>query len=193
MNTDNSPRRSGRLQLVLVALIFAVPLIAASWLYFSDSDVRPIGRTNNGTLLDPIVNMADELGDTALLARAENRWMLVYLPSGECAADCEDALYKQRQMRLMLGNDMSRVVRVLLHGPEAPDTLPDEQDDGGLVAVYDSAARQLLSNLHPQGRSADGFFLVDPLGNLVMFFPADITPRELVDDVEHLLKLSHIG
>jgi hypothetical protein len=94
----------------------------------------------------------------------------------------------------MLGNDMSRVVRVLLHGADAPDTLLVlEQEYAGLIALQDSASRQLLMDVHPRGTSADGYYLVDPLGNLVMYFPLDIEPRDLVDDIEHLLKLSRIG
>jgi hypothetical protein len=38
-----------------------------------------------------------------------------------------------------------------------------------------------------------GIYLIDPLANLVMYFPPDLGPRELVDDVKHLLRLSRIG
>lgn len=193
MNNETSRRGNSHLQLILIALIFTVPLIAASWMYFSDNAVRPVGMTNNGVLLDPIVNLPEELGNSPLLTAAENRWMLVYLLSGDCAETCQDSLYKLRQMRLMLGNDMSRVVRVWLHGSQAPDTLRLEQDHPGLVAVHDAAARQLLADVHPRGMSSVGFYLLDPLGNLIMYFPEDVAPRELVDDLERLLKLSHIG
>ncbi|MGB5353023.1 MAG: hypothetical protein WBN32_05365 [Woeseia sp.] len=193
MNSSDPNRRGSRLQLILIALIFVVPMIAASWMYYSDSGVRPVGRTNNGILLTPILNVPDELGDTSFLRDAGNRWVLVYLTSGSCGQDCKDALYKLRQSRLMLGNDMSRVVRVLLHGPEAPDRLFLEQEHAGLIAVFDPAARQLFNDVHPRNTNAEGFYLVDPLGNLIMYFPADISPRALVDDVEHLLKLSRIG
>jgi cytochrome oxidase Cu insertion factor (SCO1/SenC/PrrC family) len=198
MNTDKHTEnrgkgRSSRLQLILVALIFVVPMVAASWMYFADSAVRPASRTNHGVLLDPIVNLPDELGTSPLIAAAENRWTLIYLQSGDCEQACRDALYKQRQVRLMLGNDMSRVLRILLHGPSAPDTLFLSQEHAGLLALQDGAARQLLLDVHPRGSSADGFYLTDPLGNLVMYFPLDIKPRDLVDDIEHLLKLSRIG
>lgn len=193
MNNDPSKRRSSRLQLILIALVFAVPLIAASWMYFSGETLRPAGQTNHGTLLNPIVNLADEHGDTPLLAAAANRWVLAYRQSGACGEVCEDALYKLRQMRLMLGNDMDRVVRVLLHGTEVPDRLFLEQEHAGLITVQDPALRQLLLDVHPRGESADGYYLVDPLGNLIMYFSIDIEPRDLVDDLEHLLKLSRIG
>jgi hypothetical protein len=31
------------------------------------------------------------------------------------------------------------------------------------------------------------------LGNLMMAYPADVTPKGLLKDLERLLKLSHIG
>ena len=188
-----APKKSGRGPLILIALIFAVPLAAATWLYYAGSSVRPEGRTNHGYLLAPVVNLPDELGGSALIEALENYWGLVYVSDGSCDEPCRDALYMQRQTRLMLGNDMTRVVRVLLHGPEAPDTLFLDQEQAGLKALRDPAAQQLLDRARPDGSSPGGFYLVDPLGNLVMYFPADIEPRDLVEDLEHLLDLSRIG
>lgn len=193
MNTDSSPGRGGRLQLILIVLIFAIPLVAATWLYFADSALRPAGTTNHGTLFSPVINLREELPDSPLLAQAGSRWVLLYQQSGNCDDACRDALYKQRQARLMLGNDMSRVTRILLHGPQAPDTLFLDEEYPGLIALNDSSARQLLIDVHPRGIPADGYYLIDPLGNLVMFFPPDVAPRDLVDDLERLLKLSRIG
>jgi hypothetical protein len=34
---------------------------------------------------------------------------------------------------------------------------------------------------------------VDPLGNLVMYFPPDLDLRDMVEDIQHLLDLSRIG
>lgn len=192
--TDPKPRQgSGRTQLILVALIFVVPLVAAVWLYYSDSAPRPDGRSNHGELLTPVINLRDELGDTALLQAADHQWALVYAQSGPCAEDCRQALHRMRQSRLMLGNDMSRVVRVLLHGSVAPDTLFLEEEHAGLVALQDPTASQALNDSRPRNLSAGGLYLIDPLGNLVMYFPEDIPPRQLVDDIEHLLELSRIG
>jgi hypothetical protein len=35
--------------------------------------------------------------------------------------------------------------------------------------------------------------LIDPLGNLVMYFQPDLDPSQMVDDIKRLLKLSRIG
>ncbi|MDZ7645307.1 MAG: hypothetical protein U5K76_14560 [Woeseiaceae bacterium] len=93
----------------------------------------------------------------------------------------------------MLGNDMNRLERVLLHGREAPATLFADQADEGLITLNDRAGSQLLASLRPRDAAPGGYFLIDPLGNVVMYFPPDIRPRDLVDDLEHLLELSRIG
>ena len=191
---DNErPKGPARLQLVLIALIFALPLVAALWMYYGDSAPRPAGRTNHGLLLSPPASLADELGASPLTAAIRDHWAMLYVQRGACDEACRDALYKLRQTRLMLGNDMQRVRRVLMHGPEAPDTLFLETEHAGLIALDEPAARQLFADLLPGAAGPGGIWLVDPLGNVVMYFPADILPRDLVEDVEHLLDLSRIG
>lgn len=192
--TDNSGKKTGgRLQLVLVALVFTVPLVVAVWLYYGNETLRPAGTTNHGTLILPPINLAGEIGESPLTEAARDRWAVVYVSAADCDEACRAALFKQRQTRLMLGNDMSRVVRVLLHGDEAPDTLFLDREHAGLVALSDPAARRLLLDARPRVQSEGGFYLLDPLGNLVMYFPVDILPRDLVEDLEHLLDLSRIG
>jgi hypothetical protein len=102
-------------------------------------------------------------------------------------------LYTLRQSRLMLGNDMRRLVRVFLRGELAPDRVFIEGRHPGLQVIVDPGFGDLLAARRPQRLPAGGFFLVDPLGNLVMYFPPDIDPGDMVDDIQHLLDLSRIG
>ena len=192
--TDPGDRKpGGRLQILLVALVFTVPLLVAIWLYYGNEDLRPVGRTNHGILIQPPLSLPGEIGESPLTAATRDRWAMVYVSDAACEAPCRDALFKQRQTRLMLGNDMSRVVRVLLHADEPPDTLLLDQEHAGLVALDDPDARRLLLDARPRELAPGGFYLLDPLGNAVMYFPVDILPRDLVEDLEHLLDLSRIG
>jgi hypothetical protein len=102
-------------------------------------------------------------------------------------------VHAQRQLRLMLGNDMSRVTRVFLQGNSTADRVLFDEDDGGLEVLHNNElARDLWSAL-PDGTPPGGLFLIDPLGNLVMYFQSTLDPRDMVDDIKHLLKLSRIG
>ena len=185
-------RTSGWLQIVLIALLFGVPLVLAAWLYYGGS-FRPAGRTNHGALLEPVQNLEEEIPTSPAIQLSDGHWLLVYANDRECGAECRDALYTLRQSRLMLGNDAQRLTRVFLHGELAPDTVFIEEQHPGLQVVEDPEFTDLLRTSRPRQLPAGGFFLVDPLGNLVMYFPPDIDPGDMVDDIEHLLDLSRIG
>lgn len=193
MSGSSGRPSAGPLQLVLLALLFVLPLIIATWLYYGGRALQPGGQTNHGVILEPIVNLRDALPNSRANALSEGHWLLIYANDGECETSCRDALYRLRQSRLMLGKDMSRVTRVFLHGHTAPDRVFLEQQHPGLRVVEDREWSELLAEKLPERVAADGFFLVDPLGNLVMYFAPDIVPGDMVDDIEHLLDLSQIG
>lgn len=187
-------RGSARLnQLLLLVLVFFLPLAIAFWLYFQGGSLVPEGRTNHGAILEPIVNLEAALPDSAVAALTGDDWLLIYIDEGPCGAACREALVRLRQSRLMLGPDMDRVRRVFLHGPAAPDRVLLEREHPGLTAVRDAGAAALVTGKRPEELEPGGLYLVDPLGNLVMYFQPGIAPGEMVDDIEHLLELSRIG
>lgn len=185
--------RSGMRQVALIGLVFALPLTVAAWLYYSDSRLAPAGRTNHGTLLEPMVNLGDALPSSTIARVSGDHWLLIYANEGPCLTECEDALFTLRQSRLMLGPDMSRLQRVFLHGQFPPDTVLIEDEHPGLITIEDEQLGELLDARRPRELSPGGYFLVDPLGNLMMYFPPEIVPGDMVDDLEHLLDLSRIG
>ena len=184
---------AGRLQLLMLAGIFFGPLIAASWLYLAGDSMQPAGRTNHGALLEPIIAISEQLPDSPLHAHNEATWLLLYANAASCEAVCRDALYTIRQSRLMLGTEMERLKRVFLHGESAPDTLFLAAEHEGLVTIADRNLAALLERKRPKSLLAGGFYLIDPLSNLVLYFPPDINPADMVDDIKHLLELSRIG
>ncbi len=184
---------AGRIQLFLISLVFFGPLILATWLYFSGGGFRPEGRTNHGQLLEPIVNVGEALPGASIHVHNDGHWLLVYSNSSPCEEACEYALLTLRQSRLMLGKEMDRLLRVFLHGNTPPDTVFIAKEHAGLITLRDSSLSGLLDNKRPAELTAGGYFLIDPLGNLVMYFRPDIDPSEMVEDIKRLLKLSRIG
>ena len=190
--TNKTPGK-GRLQLLLMAAVFLGPLVVAALMYFGGHGIAPEGRTNHGALLEPIVRLTDELPESGLHEHNDGYWVLLYANAGACDEACENSLFTLRQSRLMLGKEMDRLVRVFLHGDTPPDTVLLADEHQGLVALQDSTLRELLDNNKPSALDAGGYFLVDPLGNLVMYFPPDIDPQAMVEDIKHLLEFSRIG
>ena len=186
-------RNKSRLQLLLVAFVFLGPLLIAAWLYFQGAPLQPTGRTNHGALLEPIINVSDELPDSPIHGQQDRAWLLLYANDTDCADSCRDALYTVRQSRLMLGKEMDRLSRVFLHGDSPPDTVFLAEEHPGLITLEDSSLNRLLNNKRPADLPAGGYFLIDPHGNLVMYFRPDLDPADMVDDIKHLLRLSRIG
>lgn len=186
-------RKSARLHLILIAAVFFGPLLVAAWLYYGGYFAETLGRSNRGALLEPILNIGDELPDSPLHAHNDGTWLLLYANARDCVDDCRDALYTIRQSRKMLGKEMDRVGRVFLHGSTSPDTVFLAAEHPGLNTIEDASLSGLLEKKRPPDLPAGGYYLIDPLGNLVLYFRPDIEPSDMVDDIKHLLKLSRIG
>jgi hypothetical protein len=190
MKQAEHSRGPARLQLVLIAVLFFGPLLVAAWMYYG-GNLKPATRSNHGILLEPIRPFAG--AHPELRELAPGQWLLVYADDSPCEEPCRESLYTLRQSRLMLGNDMNRLTRLYLRGEKAPDSsFLDEQHSGLKTAHNTSLTRDLWLAL-PQADQHGGYFLIDPLGNLVMYFPPDLSPREMVEDIGHLLDLSQIG
>ena len=178
--------------MLLIATVFLGPLAVATWMYYSGAFL-PQGRTNHGALLEPVLNVIEAAPGSGIVALGDGYWVLIYTNSGECADDCRRALITLRQSRLMLGREMDRLKRVFLHGESTPDTVFPAGEHVGLISLRDDGLLSLLNNKKPGSLSAGGYFLMDPLGNLVMYFEPETDPSDMVEDLKHLMKLSRIG
>lgn len=192
---DKKQVRQGRLQFMLIAALFLGPLVVAMVLYYSDLDWRPSGYSNHGELLLPVANVVEPLASESTAAALNGSWSLVYVSAASCDADstCRERLYTIRQIRLMLGKNMDRIQRVFLYAGQDLDADYLASEQAGLVLLQDTTLADALSRSRPGSIAADGYYLLDPLGNLVMYFAPEINPRDVVSDIKHLLSLSHIG
>ena len=186
-------RRNFRTVFALAGL-FLVPLLLSFWLYYG-LHWHPRGTTNHGDLIEPVRQLPDvaltDAGGTAHSHVFQAKWTLVYVGDGACDANCRSTLFFMRQTRLSLNNEMTRVQRVFLATGHCCDRAWLDAQHPGLIAVDASQAPALLAQF-PDGR-AQTLFVVDPLGNLMMRYDARLPPRGLLDDLKHLLQLSHIG
>jgi hypothetical protein len=195
-------RRQGRL-LVGLALIFFGPLGVSFYLYYGHGSWHPGGRVNAGDLIvppRPLPSLALPLqssGETAseFLRR---KWTLLYVQRGPCAEPCRTSLYQTRQVRLALDRDMDRVQRVFIADGDCCDFKFLHEQHPDLIAIrLAPAAAPLLALLPHRGPGGDAtaepVYLIDPLGNLMMFYAPDAKPKGMLEDMKRLLRLSHIG
>ncbi|HZI84036.1 MAG TPA: hypothetical protein VFF44_08980, partial [Casimicrobiaceae bacterium] len=119
----------------------------------------------------------------------QGRWILLVVTGSACDSLCERALYATRQARAIQGREQDRVARALLLpvGVAPPPEALLAQHPGLIVAQADP--RQWT----PALGAAERIHVLDPLGNLVLTYPADPDIRRLAKDLERLLKASRIG
>ncbi len=166
--------RSGRWKMALLFLICAAPVVAS---YFTYYVIRPEGRRNFGTLIDPQRSLPDMVGTqldgkSVNLKALKGQWLLVSVAPGACDAVCARHLFLQRQLREGLGKDKDRLDWVWLISDDAPvpDVIQPALHDATVLRVPPG---ELAQWLQPQAEHAlpDHLYLVDPMGNWMMRFP----------------------
>lgn len=203
MSRPDAQTRRNRTKLLLIFALFLLPPVSAwvAWKYFSNAGVDT--TTNAGTLIVPARPLALEglrdtegnaVGDDAL----RGRWTYVVFANGGCDEVCEKQLYLTRQVRLAVNKDIPRVQRLLLLDAAPPAALAQQLADAHadlLTAVRGAAAEALMTRFRGEGFSPAGtqYFLIDPLGNLMMFYDLDVPTKGMMRDLQKLLKISQIG
>ena len=194
--TRTPDTRSGRWKMLAVLLVCATPVIAS---YFTYYVIRPDGRRNFGELIDPqrpLPPIATQTldGQAAQLTALKDQWLLLTVAGGACETRCEQNLYFQRQLRESLGQEKERLDRVWLVNDDAPvrDALLPALASSTVLRV---APAELAQWLEPAAgkRLQDHIYLVDPLGNLMMRFPADMDAAAAAKakrDLDRLLRAS---
>ena len=186
----------GRWKMMLVFAACAAPVIASYLTYYV---IRPETRRVFGELVDPQRPLPDLVG-AALdglpvnLRTLRGQWLLVSVAGGACDASCQQHLYLQRQVRQSLGKDKDRVDRVWLVNdatPIAADLRPALKD-ATVLRLEPGALAQWLkpSDGH---RLEEHLYLVDPLGNWMIRFPAALDmagAARAKRDLERVLRAS---
>lgn len=195
---DGASRRTvlGRWKMLAVLLTCAAPVIAS---YFTYYVIRPEGRRNFGELIDPQRPLPDQAvqaldGTPGNLRALKGQWLLLSVGGGACDALCEKHLYLQRQLRETQGKEKDRVDWIWLVTDDAPvpERLLPALKGATVLRVPASQLSQWLSPA--QGHSlAEHLYLVDPLGNWMMRFPASLDLAGAANakrDLERLLRAS---
>jgi cytochrome oxidase Cu insertion factor (SCO1/SenC/PrrC family) len=198
-------RRRPRLIASLLFLAFAAPVLLA-WLAFQNEAWRPGGSVARGTLVHPArplpsLTLRRLDGSPLSIDELRGRWTLVYITGSTCADACRESLYDTRQIRLALGEDTPRVQRLLLlTDSPAQGTLDETLRDHPDLKVA-TAGPEALDTLLKPFQLAPGedvatrqrIYIVDPVGNLMMYYRPDAEPKGILKDLERLLKASQIG
>jgi SCO1/SenC family protein len=188
MTERSAQDRRQRKILIGVALMFFAPLAFAFYLYYGAIQWRPGHRVNSGELIQP----ARPLNQKFFMGK----WSLVYVQHGRCDADCQRHLYDTRQVRTALDREMTRVQRVFIGDADCCDLAALHQTHPDLIVRTPGPDDAAWLGQLPAGEgaiNANRTYVVDPLGNLMMYYPPDAKPKGMLEDMKRLLRLSSIG
>ena len=171
------PRR--RLALWLLAAVVLLPLLAT--LYVGLVEHRG-GKPACGELVQPqrpvpALTLHTLDGKPFDLRRLNGYWLMLVAAPGACDAACQHLLFDMRQFYLAAGNDQYRVARIWLVTDDAPLN-PGVLAPAEGTVILRADASQLRGWLPlARGEGLQGpMWLVDPLGNLMLRFPAHFDP-----------------
>jgi len=198
--SDQPPEESltkTRAKLSLLFLMSAAPFVLAYIVFFVNPEWIPTGTTNQGDLLLPPIQASEVSIDHKALFD-EERWMFIIPVGSACGQDCVDALYYTRQVKTALGKESGRIERVVLSSAnnisqDFQELLQQEHRFAKLVYHTGIAIDSLVEPLLGRKPVEPYILLMDPNGNIMMFYTLDKAGKPMLKDIKHLLKASNIG
>ncbi len=196
---SNSVRNRKRLTLIALMALFLSPVLAA-WLWTPDT------FRNRGELIDPpqpLVNvpMISPDGSDVDLTNLFGRWTYVFFVEAGCDESCKQLADAVERVRLSQGKNEKRVrLMVITLSPDALSSvdeirliMPKTIVLGVNAAEKEQLLPQFMSSGEASALQSGSVFLVDPMGNLMMSYPAKADPTDLRKDISRLLRASRIG
>ncbi len=183
----------------MIGLVFIIPVVAAIFW-------KPQQFMNHGELVEP-ARPIDDVALTTLegkpirFGELKTKWTLLYFGPAACLQACERNLYKMRQVRLAQGKNMLRVQNVfVMTDPGGLQRLREvlkQYPDLRVVTGTRKNVKALVDQFALQPGSPSSrlrrIYVVDPIGNFMMSYPADADPSGMRKDLARLLKVSRIG
>ena len=191
--------KSKYLTLTLLILLFGLPP-AVGWIYIMNPQWLPDSHKNRGTLVSPprplnTLALKDENSRPFNWATISGRWTLVSHNSGHCDEQCQQQISMLQQIRRAVGSERIRVERLLIQDLPTGDStvkILNEKANGArilyLEADKQAAFNKLFSISGLDHRSAT--YLIDPNGMLMMGHDASNATKDILKDLEILLKAS---
>lgn len=166
----------------LVILIFIVP-VALSWLTYFNYHHFHFKTNNHGALLDPPIQVSDIFNQEA------KQWQIVYAPSHCEDAQSEKTMFVLHQLHIALGENQQRVSLTLLVDQTCQ---LNQTHDFRKIVLTTEQQNQFQSKLK-QDTAMNKIYLIDPLYNLFMYYPATTNPKNIFEDIKIVLGASQIG
>ena len=192
-NPETNPpiNKIGRIKLLVIISIAFVPIFAAYIVFLYFPEWLPDMTTNQGTLIQPPIVLDGIEIDSG------RKWVLLIPVDSSCDEVCQRVLYLSRQTHIALGKNTSRVQRVILTegqlSADFEDLLKEEHRKVQIIDIAGDDTAVRLKALVPDGLHKLIVFVMDPNGNVMMYYRPEQGGKPMLKDLKHLLKTSNIG
>lgn len=193
-----------RAALVLTMAVFIISPVLA-WLIHAgviDVGLSTADGKNHGELVHPArpldgFELVDDKGRSIDQEDFLGKWSLLEIAGNPCVEDCMKNIYKMRQLRLAIGKDAYRVQRVVIAAKDTDMRKIMSDNPGTLLYRIVEKTQQMLDRFPGYvtgdiSTIAGRIYIVDPLGNLMMRYPGNADPSDILEDMRHLLKAAWI-
>jgi cytochrome oxidase Cu insertion factor (SCO1/SenC/PrrC family) len=186
--------------IVILMLIFVIPMLAA-WLSFSWGWFLSEKKSNYGILLRPplpisTLALTDDKGNE-IKSQLKGKWWLIYITNHPTNSLSKRNLYYLRQIRQATGKNRERIERALITTPPGNNIniwLQKNYPGTNHFTISSEKLKELELNLPKELALQEGsLYLIDPLGNIMLFYAPDAAPKGIFKDLQRVLKVSQIG
>lgn len=196
---------SPRVALLIIAAMFFLPLVLAWLMYTGAIEFRPHSTRNLGELVQPPLPVAwtdvyldGNPNDTAERAFS-GHWVILHAVPRTCPAACLASVADLRQVHRAAGRQQGRIRVALLHDLESTDDAAALRELYDALQLVHNPAGSLWQSLEQvAGRSGSSApvrgstYLIDPLGNIMLFYAAGYDANDLKNDLKRLLTWSKL-
>ena len=199
---DKSQQKKSRIIFLILVGMFGIPYLASFYFYFDEEAASDLVTSNKGQLVSPmravgVIEFKMPDGSVKTSADYAGQWLMLTIAQSSCEQGCIDNLYVLKQVRRALGVDRRRVERLLvLNDDKHLDALQKRLADfsGMDILLADGEAQAQLASVLKMEQQAlqDAFFIVDPLGNYMMYYPPGTHPKDILEDMERVMKVSQL-
>jgi cytochrome oxidase Cu insertion factor (SCO1/SenC/PrrC family) len=180
-----------------VVIAFLAPVVAAYSFYFFG--IKPPSYNNMGELISPIVDiesLALTNDNDEIIARddiTQRKWNMMVFAGANCDDVCSKVLHKIRQVNSAAAKNSYRLRRLIVHLDQVSPEFQALLDKKHPKARHAYGVRATIQSELKLNFEANNIYLIDPIGNIMMWFSADLPPKDILHDLEKLFKVSQIG
>ncbi len=203
---DEVQIRKNKITMLLLFVMFIAPVFFAVYVFNTTTSDAYVTK-NKGNLITPAIELKNinlkYVGNNKPynLIDQEHQWVMVFVDAGECDERCKRQLVVMRQTRLAQGGEYTRINRLyVMMQPQSTQFMKEVKDFHPDLDIVTGSQQQLnnviqqftLSDKVDVG-NANRIYIIDPIGNLMMYYELDADAADIAKDLKRLLHVSQMG